>query len=90
MTTQEISRGARASELLEDPLLAEALSAFELEIIEQWKNSPARDQEGRERLWNLMQANRQFKQTMQTHMETGKLASLTPKQSLLRRVVGGS
>lgn len=91
MSTQEISRGAQAAELLENPLLAEALSAFETELVEQWKNSPARDQEGRERLWNLLQANRKFQQTLQTHIETGQLASLSQRQSLtdrLRQVVG--
>lgn len=92
MTPQEeISRGARAAELLADPLLAEALSAFEQEVIEQWTNSPARDLEGREKLWNLLQASRQFQKVLTTHIETGKLASLSPRQPLtdrLRQVVG--
>lgn len=89
MTIQEVSRGAQAAELLDNPLLAEALAAFELEIIEQWKNSPARDQDGRERLWNMLQANRKFQQVLTTHIETGKLASVRPNRiERLRQVVG--
>ena len=86
-----MKRGAQAEELLAHPLLAEALSAFETEIVEQWKNSPARDQDGRERLWSMLQANRRFQQHLQTHMETGKLASFKPTPlERLRQVVGAS
>lgn len=87
MSIQEISRGAQAAELLGNPLLAEALSAFDLELIDEWKKSPARDQDGRERLWMLYQANQKFKQTLTTHIETGKLASLSPRPSSIDRLL---
>jgi hypothetical protein len=89
MSNQDMSRAAQAAELLENPLIIEALAAFEKEITESWKKSPARDQEGREKLFWMLQAQEKFKAHLQTMVNTGKLLSLQPTPTeRLRRVVG--
>jgi hypothetical protein len=89
MSLEEVKRGARAQEILDNPIFKEAMQAFDTEITNQWKQSPLRDVEGREKLRLMLEANRVFLQFIQTTMETGKLASLQPpKKGLLARVVG--
>lgn len=89
MSHQDLSRAAQAAELLEHPLIVEALQAFELEIIEAWKKSPARDVEGRERLRMMLDSQEKFKACLQSMVNTGKLLSLHPTPAeRLRRAVG--
>lgn len=78
MSHQDLSRAAQARELLEHPLLVEALEAFEKEVIAEWKKSPARDQEGREKLFLMLKAQEKFKQCLTSMVTTGKLLSLQP------------
>lgn len=49
-----IARGARADALLKNELLQEAFVVLERDYIEAWKISPARDTDGRERLWQAV------------------------------------
>jgi hypothetical protein len=49
-----IARGARAEALLKNELLQEAFVVLERDYIEAWKISPARDADGRERLWQAV------------------------------------
>lgn len=84
-----MARAAQAAELLENPLLVEALAAFDKEVIEAWKTSPARDQEGREKLFLMLQARQKFEAHLQSLVNTGKLLSLKPPlKERLSRVVG--
>ena len=46
-----MSRGAQAEALLRSDLLQERFSTLEHDYIEAWKTSPARDNEGREKLF---------------------------------------
>ncbi len=73
MSHQDLSRAAQARELLEHPLLVEALEAFEKEVIAEWKKSPARDQEGRERLFLMLKASDKFRSCLESMVTTGKL-----------------
>ena len=50
---QNLHRGSRAKEVLENEVFIEAFEAIEQELTESWKKSPARDQSGRESLWQL-------------------------------------
>lgn len=81
----EIQRGEHAQRLLREPLLIGAFELLEKEYIEQWQNSPARDVEGREKLF-LMQ---KVLQVVQGHLtqavETGKLAQATLTQRLAQQ-----
>lgn len=75
MTDDEILiRANRAAELLDNPILSEALQAYETEITEAWKNSPLRDAEGREKLRQMLEAHRKFTTFLVNTMESGKLA----------------
>jgi hypothetical protein len=51
---ESISRGARAEALLQNDLLQEAFVRLEHDYIDAWKISPARDTDGRERLWQAV------------------------------------
>lgn len=68
--------GDRAKEVLENEAFSAAFDATEKEVIEQWTNSPARDAEGREKLWQYLMLLRKVKANLQTTLETGTLAKL--------------
>jgi len=79
MTTtldQRLYVGDRAKEVLENEAFVAAFEASEQEVIEQWTNSPARDAEGREKLWQYLMLLRKVKANLQSTLETGKLAKL--------------
>lgn len=71
---QEIDRGRRAQELLENPLIAEFFDQAEREIWQQFKTSPLRDAEGREKLRLMQEWLTKFRMLLETHVTTGKLA----------------
>ncbi len=73
----EIQRGASAQAALDNPLIAEALSAWETEITRTWSQSPLRDVEGRERLRLMLEASKAFKSYLLQTMDTGRLARET-------------
>jgi hypothetical protein len=93
MTTLEdrLHAGSRAKEVLENEEFQAAFAAVEQEIIDKWTNSPARDAEGRESLWQYLMLLRKVKAQLQTTLESGKLAEmdLQHKQSLLDRAKAG-
>lgn len=70
---EQLQRAAHAEEALNNPLITEALQAWESEITEAWKTSPLRDTEGRERLRLMLRAAQHFQAHLQTTMETGQL-----------------
>ena len=73
---ERMVQGGQAREILESPVFNEAFDAVEKEILDKWKNSPARDQEGREKLWLMLSMLQKAKQALVQTMESGKLASL--------------
>ena len=83
---QELTRAAHATALQENPLLNEALAAYELEITEQWKKSPLRDVEGREKLRLMLEAARSFQAYLQSTVEAGKLVKVKTSEPLPLRV----
>jgi uncharacterized membrane protein YccC len=90
---QEAVLGARAREVLENEAFTSAFEQIEKELIEQWKNSPARDQEGREKLWVYLSMLRKVKSTLEQTMQSGKLANLEiehAKKKLTERLGIGS
>lgn len=78
---EEIRRGEQAKRLLEEPLLVEAFTYIEQELIEAWKNSPQRDTEGREKLHLSLCLLLKLKAQIQEVMETGEIAK---KQSAIQ------
>lgn len=90
---KEVQRGADAQALLDNPLMLEAIQAYEDEITNLWKTSPLRDVEGREKLRLMLEASSKFRAYMVTTVETGKLATAqiktaTQQPGLLRRAFG--
>ena len=89
MTTleQRLHAGSRAKEVLENEAFIDAFEAIEKEVIEQWTNSPARDQDGREKLWSYLHLLKKVRTHLTSTLETGKLAQieLQHQQSLRDR-----
>jgi hypothetical protein len=69
-----ISRGARAEALLNNELLQEAFARLEQDYIEAWKISPARDTDGRERLWQAVNIVAKVRDHMVRVINDGKLS----------------
>ena len=69
-----VNRGARADALLKDEMLQEAFAKLEAEYITAWRQSPARDTDGRERLWQAVQVIGRIKDHLGTVLANGKLA----------------
>ena len=72
---KQISRGQKAKELLEEPLLQDSLKAIRNKLDTEWKNSPMRDVEGREKIFFLVKAIDELEAMLISELETGKLAS---------------
>ena len=84
---QAIYRANRAKEVLENETYIEAFALIEQELTEQWKSSPARDRDARESLWLMQRLLGKLKVTLESTMDSGKLAvaELTHKQTLIER-----
>ena len=77
---EEGRRGEEARQLLSHPLLSEAFEVIEKEVTQAWQNSPARDVEGREKLWLQLKMLHRLRGQLETVMETGKVAKATLAQ----------
>lgn len=73
---QRIYDGARAKEVLENPAFDQAFEDIRTEYTQAWMNSPARDAEGREKLYLMLQLTNKLQATLQGAMEDGKLARI--------------
>lgn len=73
---QRIYNADRAREVLENEAFIGAMADIKSEITEQWMKSPARDQEGREKLWLMLSLANKLEATMKTTFDSGKLAKL--------------
>lgn len=74
---QEDARGAKAREILEEPLIIEAFSKIEAEILTAWEDSPARDVEGREKLYQMLMLSRKVRRHFESVVQTGEMARRT-------------
>ena len=85
---QRIYDANRAKEVLENEAFIAAFDDTEKEIIDQWTNSPARDTQGREKLYDYLMLLRKVKTHLSYSLDTGKLAQidLDHKKSLLERI----
>ena len=73
---QKIARGVEAQSLLNNELFNQAFTDIKSEILEQWQNSPARDIEGREKLFLMLKMAEKFKANLTRVIETGKIAQI--------------
>lgn len=84
---KRIYDGDQARLVLENEAFAAALADLKQEINDQWQSSPARDQEGREKLWQLLKLANKLESHLRTSLETGTMAKLDLKhqQSMFDR-----
>lgn len=76
----EVERGRKAQELLDNELLKGALDAVEREVFEAWANAPALSKDEKEALWQHVRACRNFRSVLVGYIQTGKLAADTLKR----------
>jgi len=89
MTPEEALRRAnRAGQLFNDPMTQETLNLMEKDIYEAWIACPVRDNDGRERLWEMAVATRKFRDLLRGTMESGKMAAddIRRKQSAAEKL----
>jgi hypothetical protein len=72
---QEIERGRQAAAVLENPAYQAALDALETEYVRAWRDSPAPDAEGRERLFVALQVSRDFATHLNSMLVSGKISA---------------
>jgi hypothetical protein len=77
--SERIYNGNRAKEVLENESFQWAIDSIKNEVTEQWKQSPVRDLEGREKLWMMLQLANKLESVLKTSLETGTLAQLDLK-----------
>lgn len=85
---QRIYAADQAKLVLENEAFALAMADMKQEITEQWMQSPARDPEGREKLWQLLKLSEKFESILRTSLDTGRLAriELQHNQSMAERL----
>lgn len=83
---EQLARASNAQAALDNPLVAEALAAWEQEITDAWKRSPLRDAEGREKLRLMLEAAQHFQRHLQATMEQGRILRAVPEPTMWDRV----
>jgi hypothetical protein len=83
--------GNRAREVLENEVFQAVWTDIEKEWTDAWMNSPARDEAGREKLYQYVMTLRKLKAQITTTLETGQLAQLDlqHKQTMADRLKAG-
>ncbi|WP_343577948.1 hypothetical protein [Pseudomonas sp.] len=64
----------RAREVLENEVFIQVWADVEQELTKAWQESPARDVEGREKIFLTLQMLRKLHKAIQTTLDSGKLA----------------
>ncbi len=70
----DVQRAMQAEELLNNPLLSDALDSMEREYLAAWRASKLPDLEERERLWLAMQVLEQVRNHLRIVLENGVVA----------------
>jgi hypothetical protein len=74
MTDQEyIIQAQQAKELQENPFLTKAIESWTKEITQVWSASQLKDAEGREKLYLMLTAAKQFQTYIQSAVDSGTL-----------------
>lgn len=89
MTLNErIYNADQAKLVLDNEAFQRAFEDIKQELTEQWKTSPARDQDGREKLWLMLKLLDKVHLCLQSSLDSGKLAAkeLEYQESLAKKV----
>ena len=71
-----MERATQAQTALENPAIIAAFKSIEENCIDGWRNSQPRDSEGRELLYQRMQALEGVRQQLETAVANGQLSAL--------------
>ncbi len=74
---RDLNKAQQVRQLLENPMLVEALAEIERKWAEAWRKSVPSDVEGREKAYRILLALDEFYAELQTHLESGRLAEET-------------
>lgn len=77
---QELSRAVSSEQILKNPLVAEAFTEIEKDIIDRIAVCDVRDSVSREKLCMMLSASRIFKSVFEGHIQTGKMAEIQLKE----------
>lgn len=83
--------GNRAREVLENEAFEGAFTAIEQELVEAWKTSPARDEAGRQKIWEYLTLLKKVKTHLESTLQDGKVAELdlNHRRTVAQRVRDG-
>ena len=87
---QEIRRGFEAARILDEPLLKEAFTAIEAKVVGEMARVSVGARDAQRDLIVTLQLLHGLKRHIQTHIDTGKLATIGKQttKDRLRRVMG--
>lgn len=91
MTLNErIYNADQAKLVLENEAFQQVFEDIKQELTEQWKTSPARDQDGREKLWLMLKLLDKLHLCLQSSLDSGKLAAkeLEYQESMAKKAKG--
>lgn len=71
---RDVDKAAKATALLTDPLLTEALSAIEEAAISVWRDTSDLEVAKRENSWQSVKAVERLRTKLKAHLDAGKLA----------------
>ncbi len=75
MSEQEITRGNKAKQILEDTLFVESVQTIRTELMNEWLNSDEKNSEQRENIFRMRRMLEVVLMQLKSVMETGKLAT---------------
>jgi hypothetical protein len=72
---RDLTRGARAKQLLEDPLLTEAFESVEKALHDKWANAPISDRDGQHELLLMLKLMRDVRANLEHALADGNFAA---------------
>lgn len=82
----EISRGIKARQLMENPLLQEAFQTIRQSLHDKFEGSKDGDNQARERIWMMLKVVGEVERHIESVADTGKMAE-QQRESLLKRML---
>lgn len=77
---QEVIRASSAERILNDPIVKEAFTDIEKDIVDRIALCPVVDSVSREKLCMMLSSLRMFKSVFESHIQTGKMAEFQLKE----------
>lgn len=76
----DIERGARAKQLIDEPLITEAFASVRQAIHDRWESCPLRDHEGKHELHLMLKLLTDVRTVFETAIDDGKMAAIELKR----------